>query len=129
MAPLTTNRLSSREREIMHAIFALGNRATASEIRERLSDPPADASVRVMLRRLEAKGHIRHQQDGLRYVYSATASPRVAKRNALQQYLDTFFGGSLQQMLTALVRDGSFEEGDLEALKQEIAKAKKDKKS
>ena len=129
MATPSTNRLSRREREIMHAVFALGNRATASEIRARLSDPPADASVRVMLRRLEAKGYLRHQQDGLRYVYSATASPRVEKRNALQQYVDTFFGGSLRQMLTALVRDGSFEEGDLDALKQEIDKAKRERKS
>jgi len=125
----STNRLSRREREIMHAVFALGNRATASEIRARLSDPPADASVRVMLRRLEAKGYLRHQQDGLRYVYSATASPRVEKRNALQQYVDTFFGGSLRQMLTALVREGSFEEGDLEALRQEIDKVRRERKS
>ena len=127
MATPTTNRLSRREREIVHAIFALGNRATAAEIRARLSDPPADASVRVMLRRLEAKGYLRHQQDGLRYVYSATASPRVEKRNALQQYVDTFFGGSLREMLTALVRAGSFEEGDLDALRQEIDKAKERK--
>jgi BlaI family penicillinase repressor len=129
VATPSTNRLSRREREIMHAVFALGNRATASEIRARLSDPPVDASVRVMLRRLEAKGYLRHQQDGLRYVYSATASRRVEKRNALQQYVDTFFGGSLRQMLTALVREGSFEEGDLEALRQEIDKAKREKKS
>jgi BlaI family transcriptional regulator, penicillinase repressor len=128
VATPSTNRLSRREREIMHAVFALGNRATASEIRARLSDPPVDASVRVMLRRLEAKGYLRHQQDGLRYVYSATASRRVEKRNALQQYVDTFFGGSLRQMLTALVREGSFEEGDLEALRQEIDKAKREKK-
>jgi len=125
----SSNRLSRREREIMHAVFALGNRATASEIRARLSDPPADASVRVMLRRLEAKGYLRHQQDGLRYVYSATASPRVEKRNALQQYVDTFFGGSLRLMLTPLVRDGSWQEGDLEALREEIDKARKESKS
>ena len=125
----SSNRLSRREREIMHAVFALGNRATASEIRARLSDPPADASVRVMLRRLEAKGYLRHQQDGLRYVYSATASPRVEKRNALQQYVDTFFGGSLRLMLTTLVREGSWQEGDLEALREEIDKARKESKS
>ena len=129
MAMPSSNRLSRREREIMHAVFALGNRATASEIRARLSDPPADASVRVMLRRLEAKGHLRHQQDGPRYVYSATASPRVEKRNALQQYVDTFFGGSLRQMLTTLVREGSWQEGDLEALRREIDKARKERKS
>ena len=124
MPPPAANRLSRREREIMHAVFAAGNRATAADIRARLADPPADASVRVMLRRLEAKGYLRHQQDGLRYVYSATASPRVEKRHALKQYVDTFFGGSLRQMLTALVREGSFEEGDLEALRQEIDKAR-----
>lgn len=121
------NRLSRREREIMHAVFALGNRATAAEIRARLTDPPADASVRVMLRRLEAKGHLRHEQDGLRYLYSATRSPGVEKRKVLRHYIDTFFGGSLRQMLTTLVREGSFEEGDLDALRKEIDKAKKGK--
>lgn len=125
MATPNTHRLSRREREIVHAIFALGNRATASEIRARLSDPPAGASVRVMLRRLEAKGHIRHEQDGLRYVYSAVGSPSVEKRRILRHYLDTFFGGSLRQMLTTLVRDGSFEQGDLDALRLEIEKTKK----
>ena len=129
MPTLRTARLSRREREIMQAIFALGNRATASEIHARLSDPPSNASVRVMLRRLEEKGHLRHQQDGPRYLYSATASPRVEKRNALQQYVDTFFGGSLRQMLTALVREGSWEDGDLEALRQEINKVRKERKS
>lgn len=125
MATPKTYRLSRREREIVHAIFALGNQATAAQIRARLSDPPADASVRVMLRRLEAKGHIRHEQDGLRYVYSAVASPRAEKRRILRQYLDTFFGGSLRQMLTTLVRDGSFDQDDLDALKLEIDRAKK----
>ena len=129
MSTPNTARLSRREREIMHAVFALGNRATATEIRARLSDPPSNASVRVMLRRLEEKGYLRHQQDGLRYLYSATASPRVEKRNALQQYVDTFFGGSLRQMSTALVREGSWEEGDLEALRQEIDRVRKARKS
>ena len=124
----STNRLSRREREILHAIFALGNRATAAEIRARLSEPPADASVRVMLRRLEGKGYVRHQQDGVRYIYSATTSPGVEKRKAFRHYLDTFFGGSLRQMLTTLVREGSFEEADLDALRQEIEKVKKARK-
>jgi predicted transcriptional regulator len=121
----STHRLSRREREILNAVFALGNRATAAEIRERLSEPPADASVRVMLRRLEAKGYLRHQPEGLRFVYFATLSPGVEKRRALRHYLDTFCGGSLRQMLTTLVREGSFEEDDLDALRQEIDKAKK----
>ena len=97
MSHLTT--LTRREREIVNALFALGNRATAEAIRARLTDPPSDSSVRVMLARLEKKGCIRHQQDGLRYVYSATTSPAAAKRSALQQYVQTFFGGSLRQMM------------------------------
>src|SRR5215471_2708267 len=109
--------LTRREREIMNAVFALGNRASAEEIRARLSNPPGDSSVRVMLARLEKKGCLKHQQDGLRYLYSATTSPAVAKRTALQQYLQTFFGGSLRQMMTALVAEASFSESDLDALK------------
>jgi len=77
--------LTRREREIMNAIFALGNRASAEAIRARLTSPPSDSSVRVMLARLEKKGYLKHQQDGLRYLYSATTSPAVAKRTALQQ--------------------------------------------
>lgn len=112
----------------MNAIFALGNRATAEEIRARLSDPPGDSSVRVMLARLEKKGALKHQQDGLRYVYSATISPAVAKRTALQQYVQTFFGGSLRQMMTALVAEASWTDEDLDAVKTEIDRVRKERK-
>jgi BlaI family transcriptional regulator, penicillinase repressor len=118
-------RLTRREREIMNAIFALGNRASADEIRSRLINPPSDSSVRVMLTRLEKKGYLKHQQDGLRYLYSATVSPNAAKKSALQQYLNTFFGGSLRQMMTALVADESWSDEDLETLKEEIDRARK----
>ena len=124
----STERLTRREREIMNAIFALGNRASAEDIRAKLTAPPSDSSVRVMLARLERKGFLRHQQDGLRYIYSATTSPAVAKRTALQQYLHTFFGGSLRQMMTALVREGSWDDEDLDALKTEIERARKARK-
>ena len=120
-----TERLTRREREIMNAVFALDNRASAEDIRAKLTAPPSDSSVRVMLARLERKGFLRHQQDGLRYIYSATTSPAVAKRTALQQYLHTFFGGSLRQMMTALVREGSWDDEDLDALKAEIERARK----
>ena len=90
----------------MNALFALGNRASAEQIRARLSDPPSDSSVRVMLARLEKKGLLKHQQDGLRYLYSATISPATAKRSAVQQVITTFFGGSLKQMMTALKARG-----------------------
>ncbi len=85
-----------------------GNRAPADEIRARLTNPPSDSAVRVMLARLEKKGCLKHQYDGPRYIYSATISPAVAKRTALQQYLQTFFGGSLRQMMTALVTEASW---------------------
>jgi predicted transcriptional regulator len=120
--------LTRREREIMNALFALGNRASADAIRVRLTDPPSDSSVRVMLARLEKKGYVRHQQDGLRYLYSATTSPAVAKRTALQQYVQTFFGGSLRQMMTALVSEGSWSDDDLEVLRAEIDRVRKERK-
>ena len=123
-----TERLTRREREIMNAVFALDNRASAEDIRAKLTAPPSDSSVRVMLARLERKGFLRHQQDGLRYIYSATTSPAVAKRTALQQYLHTFFGGSLRQMMTALVREGSWDDEDLDALKAEIERTRKGRK-
>jgi predicted transcriptional regulator len=121
--------LTRREREIMNAVFALGNRASAEEIRGRLPDPPSDSSVRVMLARLEKKGHLKHQQDGLRYIYSATTSTAAAKRTALQQYVQTFFGGSLRQMATALVGDASWSDEDLNALRSEIDRVRKERKN
>jgi BlaI family penicillinase repressor len=120
--------LTRREREIMNAVFALGNCASAEAIRARLTNPPSDSSVRVMLARLEKKGYLKHQQDGLRYLYSATISPAAAKRTALQQYVQTFFGGSLRQMMTALVADGSWTDDDLETLRAEIDRVRKERK-
>jgi len=122
-----TEGLARREREIMNALFALGNRASAEEIRARLKTPPSDSSVRVMLARLEKKGYLKHQQDGLRYFYSATISPAAAKRTALQQYLQTFFGGSLKQMMTALVSEASWSDDELDALKDEIDRVRKER--
>ena len=128
MLKTTADRLTRREREIMNALFALGNRASAEEIRARLTDPPSDSSVRVMLARLEKKGVLKHQQDGLRYMYSATISPAAAKRSALQQFVQTFFGGSLKQMMTALVTEASWTDDELDALKAEIDRARKERK-
>src|SRR4051812_23763850 len=120
-----SDRLSRREREIMLAIFAQDNRATAEEIRARLIDPPSYSAVRAMLARLETKGHIRHVEDGPRYVYSATASPAVAKRAALQQHVRTFFGGSRNQLITSLLRSEAWSDEELDALTREIERVKK----
>jgi BlaI family penicillinase repressor len=128
MSKTLTDRLTRREREIMNALFSLGNRASAEEIRARLISPPGDSSVRVMLARLEKKGLLKHQQDGLRYIYSATISPTVARRTALQQYLQSFFGGSLKQMMTALVTEASWTDEELDALKAEIDRVRKERK-
>jgi BlaI family transcriptional regulator, penicillinase repressor len=119
--------LTRREREIVNALFALGNRASAEEIRSRLSSPPSDSSVRVMLARLQRKGVLKHQAEGLKYLYSTTTPPAVAKKTALQQYLQTFFAGSLTRMMTALVAESSFSEDELDALKTEIERIRKDK--
>jgi BlaI family transcriptional regulator, penicillinase repressor len=127
MAKHRTEALTRREREIMNAVFALGNRASADDIRTRLTSPPGDSSVRVMLARLEKKGYLKHQPDGSRYLYSATISPTAAKRAALEQLLQTFFGGSQRHMMTALLREGSWSTDDLKALRAEIDRVKQER--
>lgn len=121
-------KLTRREREIMHVLFALGNRATAEEIRTRLTDPPSSSAIRAMLTRLEAKGHLRHREEGLRYVYSATTSPATARRKALKQHLSTFFGGSIGEMATALLRQEEWTDAELDALQAEIQRIRKERK-
>lgn len=119
------DRLPRRERELMDAVFALDNRASADEIRSRLKNPPSYSAVRAMLVRLEAKGYLRHVQDGARYIYSATTSPTAARRTALQQYLRVFFGGSLGQMVTSLLAQESWTEQELDALQAQIDRLRK----
>jgi predicted transcriptional regulator len=130
MSHRTSNveRLTSREQEILNALFALGNRGSAEEIRAGLANPPGDSAVRVMLARLEKKGVLKHQSDGLRYIYSATISPAAAKRTALQKYVQTFFGGSVRQMMTALVAEASWTAEELDALQSEIDRVRKERK-
>src|SRR5689334_21770847 len=128
MAKPTADRLTRREREIVNAVFALGNRASAEEIRARLHAPPSASSVRVMLARLENKGYLKHQEDCPRYIYSAKTSPADAQNSALRQYVHTFFGGSLTKMMTALVRDEAWSDDDLQLLRSEIERARKEGK-
>ena len=127
-APLP-EKLSRREREIMDAIFALSNRASAEDIRARMTHPPSNTAVRAMLARLETKGYLRHTEEGIRYIYSATISPTTARRAALQQYLRVFFGGSLGQMMTALLSQESWTDEELDALQSEIERVRKERKS
>jgi predicted transcriptional regulator len=120
--------LTRREREIMNALFASGNRASAEEIRARLSSPPGDSAVRVMLARLEKKGFLKHHQENLRYIYSARISPAAAKRTALNHFLETFCGGSLSQMMTSLVSEAAWTDEELDALRAEIERVRERRK-
>ena len=102
MAARTAPQLSRRERQIMDALYALG-RATAADIRARLDGTPSDSTVRTQLRVLEAKGHVRHEEHGLRYVYLPTVPRHSARRSALRHLVDTFFDGSATKAVAALV--------------------------
>ena len=112
----------------MHAVFALSNRASAEDIRTRLVDPPGYSAVRAMLARLEAKGHLRHSEEGGRYIYQATTSPASAKRAALQHYLGVFFEGSRNQLLAALLRQEPWTDEELDQLSAEIERVKKERR-
>lgn len=94
--------LSKRERQIMDALYRLG-RATAAEIRASLDGAPSDSTVRTQLRVLEGKGHVRHEEHGLRYVYMPTLPRHSARRSALRHLVDTFFDGSSAKAVAALL--------------------------
>lgn len=121
------NELSRRERQIMDVLYELG-RATAAEVRERLPDPPSYSAVRAMLRILEDKGHLRHEQDGPRYVFSPAVPREEARESALRRVVRTFFDGSAESAMSALL-DLGVEDLDEEALRRlaaRIAEARKE---
>ena len=121
-------KLTRREREIMDAIFALGDRASAEEIRARLTDPPSYSAVRAMLVKLEAKGFVRHSEEGLRYVYTPTASRASAQRTALRNIVRVFFGGSPGQTATALLKQEKWTDDELDALGAEIERVRQERR-
>src|SRR2546428_11241464 len=98
----THSSLSRRERQIMDILYQRG-RATVGEVMDALSGSPSYSTVRAQLRVLEAKGHVRHEEQGLRYAYLPTASPQTARRSALKHLLDTFFAGAPEEVVAALV--------------------------
>ena len=102
MAATRSMDLGRRERQIMDAVFRLG-RATAAEVLADLPDPPSYSAVRGMLRLLEEKGYLRHEQDGPRYVYLPTTAREDASRSALAHLLRTFFDGSRESAVAALL--------------------------
>lgn len=105
--------LSRRERQIIDILYTQG-RASAAEVQAALPDPPSYSAVRAMLRILEEKGHVRHEQDGPRYVYLPTVARDNAKRSALRHMLQTFFDGSAEQAISALLDDSSTRLSDRE---------------
>jgi BlaI family transcriptional regulator, penicillinase repressor len=105
--------LSRRERQILDILYANGQ-ATAAEVQSALPDPPTYSAVRAMLRILEEKGHIRHRQDGPRYVYLPTVGRDNASRSAMRHMLQTFFNGSAEQAISALLDDSSSRLSDAE---------------
>lgn len=117
--------LSRRERQIMDVLYRHG-RATAAEVQAELPDPPSYSAVRAMLRILETKGHTRHEQDGPRYVYVPTLARDKAKRSALKHLLNTFFEGSAEQVVAALleVSGDELSEADLSRLRRLIDEAR-----
>ena len=94
--------LSRRERQIMDLLYQLG-RATSAEVMRALPGAPSDSTVRTQLRVLEAKGHVRHEEDGLRYVYFPVAPRRVVRKSALKHVMNTFFDGSAEKVVAALL--------------------------
>src|SRR5688500_12323747 len=93
-----------RERQIVDMLYTQG-RSTAAEVQAALPDPPSYSAVRAMLRILEEKGHVRHEQDGPRYVYLPTVGRDRAKKTALRHMLQTFFDGSAEQAISAVLED------------------------
>jgi BlaI family penicillinase repressor len=94
--------LSRRERQIMDILLRRG-RATASEVREALADAPGYSAVRALLRILEDKGHVRHEEEGLKYVYLPVVTREKASKSAMQHLLTTFFNGSAEKAVAALL--------------------------
>ena len=112
----------------MDVLFAIGEHASAEDIRERLTDPPTYSAVRAMLAKLEAKGHIRHREEGLKYVYAPVTSRAAARRTALQQLVRVFFGGSPSETAAALLTQEDWSDTELDALSDEIERVRKERK-
>src|SRR2546421_10406640 len=121
------NPLSRREREIMDVIYRAG-RASAAEVLDQLTDPPSYSAVRALLRVLEDKGHLRHEEDGPRYVFLPTVPRERARQSALRQILHTFFDGSTEQAVAALLALSStkLSEADPDPLSRPIADARQE---
>jgi predicted transcriptional regulator len=117
--------MSRRERQIIDILFAR-QKATAAQVMESMADPPGYSAVRTLLATLEAKGYVRHERDGAKYVYLPTLHPRKAGRSAISHLIETFFNGSRGRAAAALldVAPSQFSEEELDELAELIRKAR-----
>lgn len=117
--------LGGRERQIVEAVYRLG-KATVAEVRAAIADPPSYSTVRAMLNLLEGKGHLRHEQRGVRYVYLPVVTQKKAQRSALKHLVWTFFSGSPVDAAAALLADARISPGERQRLIALIARAKEE---
>jgi len=119
--------LTRRERQIMDVLYRRG-RATAGEVLQDLPDGPSYSTVRTQLRVLEAKGHVRHEEHGLRYVYMPSVARQAARRSALRHMVETFFDGSAEKVVQALLGGEASRLSDeqLDRIAGLVARARKD---
>ena len=117
-------RLGKRERQIMDVLYAQG-RATVAEVLEKLPDPPSYSSVRAMLRYLEDKGYVRHDEDGPRYVYSPSAPKAEVRHSALSHVVTTFFDGSVSSVVASLIESTSLPDEEYQRLSRLLDDAAK----
>jgi predicted transcriptional regulator len=117
--------LSRRERQIMDILYELG-RASAAEVMKALPGEPSDSTVRTQLRVLEAKGHVRHEEEGQKYVYLPVVPRRVVRRSALRHVVNTFFDGSVENVVAALLGPdgGKLTEQELDRIAELVARAR-----
>ena len=119
--------LSRRERQIMDVLYARG-RATVQDVLADLPDPPSYSAVRALLRVLEDKGHVHHEEEGPRYVFLPVVAREKARRSALRRVLETFFDGSTEQAVAALLdlQSSQLDPQELDRLARLIDKARKE---
>lgn len=125
----TAGSLSRRERQIMDILYQRG-KASASEVREAMEAAPGYSAVRAMLRVLEEKGHVKHQAEGLKYVFVPVVARDKAKRSAVKHVMETFFNGSAEQIVAALLDVSStrLTREELDRMSEMIEQAKKEGK-
>jgi BlaI family transcriptional regulator, penicillinase repressor len=127
MAKTSHSALSRRERQIMDILYRRG-RATAADVMGELPGEPSYSTVRTQLRVLEEKGHVGHQEEGHRYVYMPAVPRRAARKSALKHLVETFFDGSAEQVVAAVLggEGASLSDDELDRIAELVAKAKKE---